>query len=94
MGGVALDHLDQRRDDVMTALELGVDVGPGPLGSFLQPDEPVVEDGYPGQQCHEQTERPQHESGPSGVISRSVKDPAHRLGCAQAIPLISVSRNS
>src|SRR5437762_9809544 len=42
VGGVALDRLDQVRDQVRAALELHVDVRPRLLGSLAEPDELVV----------------------------------------------------
>ena len=40
--GVALDRLDEVRDQVVAAAELDVDLRPGVLGAVAQPDEPVV----------------------------------------------------
>ena len=41
--GVALDRLDEVRDQVVAAPQLYVDLRPGVLGAVPQPDEPVVE---------------------------------------------------
>ena len=41
---VALDRLDEVRDQVVAAAELDVDLRPGVVDAVPQPDEPVVED--------------------------------------------------
>ena len=53
-------------------LELGIDIGPGGLGAFLQPDEAIVENHRPGyEQGYEEAERPQYDAVPSGSLAQS-----------------------
>ena len=82
MRGIALDRLDEVRDEVAAALELDVDVRPSGSHLVSEPDEPVV----PDDDEHEE-DRDDAESDPQ---------PEHRRECSQAlviaVPLESPSR--
>jgi hypothetical protein len=51
--GVALDGLDEIRDEVPASLQLDVDVGPGFLHALTQRDEPVVHGDEEEREDHE-----------------------------------------
>ena len=61
--GVALDRLDEVRDQVVAAAELDVDLGPRVLRAVPQPDEPVVDEDEEEEQRrddHDDDHQPDH----------------------------------
>src|SRR5688572_22290784 len=59
--GVTLHRLDQVGDEVVTALQLDVDVRPGFIGAVAQGDQAVVDGDQPGDDHHEEQAKDDHD---------------------------------
>ena len=87
--GVALDRLDQIRDEVVAALELDVDLRPGVLDPVPQLDQTVVGGQHvQADEDHEDDEN-DHERGHGRALRRDDSGNAHHTGrtsptCADA----------